>query len=181
MSRQALMVIDVQRALCEGPEAAFEADVVIARIDALAARARAAGCPVIFVQHEGTNGYLERGTEGWALPPALHTSGDDHFVGKTTPDAFNRTPLADLLATLQVQELVVCGMHTEFCVDTTVRRALAHGFPVLLAGDAHTSNGNEHLSAAQVIAHHNVTLSNVTSFGPRVRIGRADTIVFSAG
>ncbi|HEY0929547.1 MAG TPA: cysteine hydrolase family protein [Gemmatimonas sp.] len=180
MSRQALVVIDVQRALCEGPEAAFEADTVIARIDALASRARVAGTPVIFVQHQGTNGYLEYGTEGWALPPALRTADGDHFVGKTTPDAFNRTPLADLLTTLEVQELVVCGMHTEFCVDTSVRRALAHGYPVLLASDAHTSNGNEHLSAPQVIAHHNITLSNVTSFGPRVRLAPAAAITFSA-
>lgn len=180
MSRQALLVIDVQRALCEGPEAAFEADTVIARIDRLAAQARQAGCPVIFVQHQGRDGYLEHGTEGWALPPALHTAADDHFVGKTTPDAFNGTALPALLSSLDVHELVICGMHTEFCVDTTVRRALAHGYPVVLAGNAHTSNGNVHLSPAQVIAHHNITLGNVTSFGPRVRIVDTEHITFSA-
>ncbi len=60
-------------------------------------------------------------------------------------------------------------MQTGFCVDTTTRRALALGFPVVLVEDAHTTEGNRHLTAAQVIRHHNTTLANITSFGPRVR------------
>ena len=46
-------------------------------------------------------------------------------------------------------------MHSEYCVDTTTRRALALEFPVVLMPDAHTSAGNEAITAAQVIAHHN--------------------------
>ncbi|MDB6000704.1 MAG: isochorismatase family protein, partial [Rhizobacter sp.] len=68
-----------------------------------------------------------------------------------------------------VKDLIVCGMHTEFCVDTTIRRALALGYPVLLVEDAHTTEGNQVLSPTQVIQHHNATLANITSFGPRVR------------
>ena len=68
-----------------------------------------------------------------------------------------------------IERLVLCGMHSEFCVDTTARRALALGFPVTLVSDAHTSAGNAAISAQQVIAHHNATLSNISSFGPRVQ------------
>jgi nicotinamidase-related amidase len=68
-----------------------------------------------------------------------------------------------------VTDLVICGMETEFCVDTTTRQALALGYPVVLVADAHTTERNEHLSAAQIIRHHNNTLSNITSFGPGVR------------
>ena len=60
-------------------------------------------------------------------------------------------------------------MHTEFCVDTTTRRALAAGYPVVLVADAHTPEDKPHLSAAQIIRHHNETLANITSFGPQVR------------
>lgn len=66
-------------------------------------------------------------------------------------------------------DVVICGMPTEFCVDTTTRRALALGYPVVLVADAHTTERNEYLSAAQIIRHHNHTLANITSFGPRVR------------
>ena len=50
-----------------------------------------------------------------------------------------------------------------------MRRALALGYPVVLVEDGHTSAGNAVLTAQQVIAHHNATLTNISSFGPRVR------------
>ena len=95
--KSALLVIDVQRGLCEGQDAAFEADLVIGRINELSQRARRSGAPVIFVQHEGKNGYLEFGTEGWKLPPSLISQEGDLFVRKTTPDSFHRTNLEALL------------------------------------------------------------------------------------
>ncbi len=64
----------------------------------------------------------------------------------------------------------MCGLHSEFCVDTTTRRALALGYPVALVADGHSSAGNAVLSAPQAIAHHNATLSNISSFGPRARL-----------
>ncbi len=78
-----------------------------------------------------------------------------------------------------VQQLVICGMPSEFCVDTTARRATALGFPVVLVEDGHTSAGNTHLTPQQVIAHHNVTLSHISSFGPRVRTVKAQDVRFS--
>jgi len=77
--------------------------------------------------------------------------------------------LHEILKSQGVTELIICGMHTEFCVDTTTRRALALGYPVILVKDAHTSAGNSVLTPRQVIEHHNATLTNISSFGPRVR------------
>jgi nicotinamidase-related amidase len=169
MPRDALLVIDVQQGLCEGNARPFALEDVLARINALAERARAAGAPVIFIQHEGKDGYLEHGTQGWQLHRDLQPGAKDLRVRKTATDAFHRTELRAVLEREGIDELVVCGMHTEFCVDTTIRRALALGYPVVLASDAHTSEGSAALTPAQVIAHHNDVLSNITSFGPRVR------------
>ena len=165
----ALLIIDVQQGLCEGDGAAFESPQVIARINAVSAKARAVGAPVIFIQHESASGYLEFETAAWHLAQGLHVEPADLRIRKTTPDAFLRTDLQNVLQRQAVKNLIICGMHTEFCVDTTTRRALALGYPVVLVADAHTSAGNAHLSAAQVIAHHNATLTNISSFGPRVR------------
>jgi len=172
----ALLIIDVQQGLCEGEHDAFESQQVIARINTVSAKARAAGAPVVFVQHESTSGYLEFGTDAWQLARGLHAEAADLRVRKTTPDSFHRTELEELLRSHAVSNLVICGMHTEFCVDTTTRRALALGFPVVLVADAHTTEGNEHLSPAQVIRHHNDTLTHITSFGPRVRAVSADDL-----
>lgn len=179
MPRRALLVIDVQQGLCDDACRLLGLDGVIARINALSTRAREAGAPVIFVQHEGRDGYLEHGTPGWRLHRDLHVGAQDLKMRKTATDAFHRTELQAVLERHGVDELVVCGMHTEFCVDTTIRRALALGYPVVLAADAHTSEGSAALAPAQVIAHHNDVLSNITSFGPQVRPVPAADVTFA--
>jgi nicotinamidase-related amidase len=71
-------------------------------------------------------------------------------------------------------------MHTEFCVDTTTRRALALGFHVILVSNAHTSAGNAAISAKQDIDHHNATLTNISSFGPKVQAIAGSNISFTS-
>lgn len=178
--KTALLVIDVQQGLCEGAHDAWQSAVVIARINVVAHKARTAGALVIFIQHESTSGYLERGSREWQLARGLHVESTDIRLPKTTPDSFHCTGLEELLKRHAVADLVICGMHTEFCVDTTTRRALALGYPVVLVADAHTTEGNAHLSPAQVIQHHNDTLTNITSFGPRVRAISAETLQFGS-
>lgn len=164
----AILVIDVQQGLCEGPDAAHDCPGTIERINAVTLRARAAGVPVFFIQHESSVGYLEHGSREWQLATGLLVQAGDRRIRKTTPDAFLRTELQVALQALGVKDLVVCGMHSEFCVDTTTRKALALGYPVVLVSDAHTSAGNSAISPQQVIAHHNATLTNISSFGPQV-------------
>ncbi|TKB23284.1 cysteine hydrolase [Desulfopila sp. IMCC35006] len=165
---RAVLVIDVQRGLCEGPDAAFDCAGIITKINLVTRHARQVGAPVIFVQHESASGFLLYGSEAWQLADGLEVEPADLFIRKTTPDSFLRTGLELLLKKHQVEGLLICGMHTEFCVDTTTRRALALGFPVILVSDAHTTSANSTLSPQQVIAHHNLTLASISSFGPRV-------------
>jgi nicotinamidase-related amidase len=177
----ALLIIDMQQGLCEGEGRAHASDEVIARINHVANRLREAGVPIVFIQHESTSGYLEHGTREWQLADGLQVQPGDLQVRKKTPDAFLNTDLEALLKARGVEEVIVCGMYTEFCIDTTVRRALALGYPVTLVADAHTSAGNEVLGAPQVIAHHNATLTNISSFGPRVRaVNSADVAISPA-
>ena len=181
MDRHALLIIDMQQGLCEGPGAAWDTPGLIARINPLADAARAAGAPVVWIQHEALN-ELQHGSAAWQLADGLAPQAGDAFVRKTTPDSFNRTNLEALLRAQGVDTLIVCGMHTEFCVDTTCRRALALGWPVRLASDAHTSAGNAVLTPQQVIGHHNATLTNISSFGPRVQaVATADLIAALSG
>lgn len=175
----ALLVIDVQQGLCEGEQRAFESQQVIERINRVADRARAAGASVIFVQHESAS-ELEFGTDAWRLARGLHVQPGDLRLRKTTCDSFHRTELQETLQRHAVTRLVICGMHTEFCVDTTVRRALALGYEVVLVADAHTTADRPHLAAAQIIRHHNETLANIESFGVRVRAIPHGELTFGA-
>jgi nicotinamidase-related amidase len=165
----ALLIIDVQQSLCTGDHAAFESARVIDRINLVSHKARAVGALVIVIQHESPNDPLVFGTEGWQVADGLRTHTTDTYIRKKATDSFHQTNLNAVLQANGVQSLIICGLQSEFCVDTTTRRALALGYPVVLVSDGHSTVGNGTLSAAQISAHHNETLSNISSFGPRVR------------
>lgn len=175
--KSALLVIDVQKGLFEPTP--FDADQVISRINGLAARARKSGAPVIFIQHETAPGSaLGHGSSGWDLLGSVQVEPDDHFTRKTTPDSFLKTRLEELLKKLQVTHLVVSGYATEFCVDTTTRRAAALGYQVTLAADAHTTHDKPHANGETIRAHHNATLPAMASFGVTIKALSSEDIAF---
>lgn len=166
--KSALLIIDVQTALCTGRWAAFDIDTVVDRINALSDQARDAQVPVVLVQHEEEEGPLQFGSEGWQVYERLSAQPDDIRLRKTGSDSFHRTELHSILQSRGIGQLIVCGLQSDFCVDSTVRAALALGYPVTLVADAHSTLDNGILTAAQISAHHNATLENLTSYGPRV-------------
>ncbi len=175
--KKALLVIDVQRGLFDAAPRPFEADLVVSRINALTAKAHDAGAPVFFVQHENA-AELAHGSSNWQLEQNLTVGAKDTTIRKTTPDSFLGTDLQDLLTQKGIEQLVICGYACEFCVDTTVRRAAALGYPVILAADAHTTHDKAHASGAQIRAHHNATLADIASFGPVIEARPAAEILF---
>jgi nicotinamidase-related amidase len=172
----ALLIIDVQQGLCTGEHAAFEAGRVIERINTVSRKARAAGAPVILIQHESPEPPLQHDSAGWQLAEGLHTEPGDLRLRKRATDSFHNTELQSMLQARGIDHLVICGLQSDFCVDTTTRRALALGYPVTLVADGHSTVDNGVLSAAQITAHHNATLSNITSFGPRATVVAAADI-----
>ena len=175
----ALIIIDVQTALCSGEYKTFDCENVIKRINLVSEKARLAGVPVILVQHESTEDELFRnGSPGWQLAESLVRAQTDILIGKKATDSFHKTELEETLRKLGVDRMVVCGMQSDFCVDTSIRRALALGYPVDLISDGHTTVDNGILTASQITAHHNQTLSNIESFGPRVRLIKSDEVCF---
>ncbi len=59
---------------------------------------------------------------------------------------------------LGIGQIVVCGLVTEGCVDTTIRRAYSLGYKIELADDCHSTTDSNILSAEQIINHHNEVL-----------------------
>lgn len=127
MSSTALLVIDVQEEALEGcPDGA----AVVERINQLSQRAADAGLPVIFIQHEG---------EGGELAVALERPEGSLLLTKSYRDAFEATELEELLARLGVRRLIVTGVHSDFCVQTTALSALIRGFGLVFVSDAHAT------------------------------------------
>ena len=180
MPHTAILVIDVQRGLFDPQPRPFEADAVIERINTVTAQARSVNAPVIFVQHERAEGLLEHGSESWHMPAGLVVQATERALRKTTPDSFLRTGLERLLRDAKIDTLVICGYATQYCIDTTARRAASLGFNVTLVADAHTTHDTEHASAEQIRTHHNATLVNLKSFGVQLQCVKASALALGS-
>jgi nicotinamidase-related amidase len=180
-AKSALLVIDVQQDLFSGENAAYQADEVLERIAGLAARAREAGVPVVYVQHDGepTDGLCAIGTPGWEMHPTVAPQ-EGH---KINSDGFYRTNLDETLRGLGAETLYVTGFASQFCVDATTRRATSEGYDVVLVSDAHTTfpalEGSP-IAPEQIIAHHNATLPNLAYRHHKVVTQPAAEVDFAA-
>jgi nicotinamidase-related amidase len=155
----ALLVIDVQ--VCNFDESApvHGSSVLVSKIRGLIARARAAGRPIVYIQHCGPEGAIdEPGTPGWDIHPSVAPLPDDVMIQKHHPDAFQATSLQRELDSRGIERLIIAGMQTEYCVDTTCRRAYSLGYDVVLVKDAHSTWDTDLLTAPQIVAHHNQVL-----------------------
>ncbi|MEO7910374.1 MAG: cysteine hydrolase family protein [Roseiflexaceae bacterium] len=158
-SDTALLVIDVQNGMFAEDDPVYHGAELLATIGELLAKARAAEVPVIYIQHNGGPGHpLESGSEGWPIHPAIPPANGEPVIGKSTPDSFHETMLQAELEARGIVKLVVAGIQTELCVDTTCRRASSLGYQTTLACDAHSTWDSRTLSAGQIIAHHNDAL-----------------------
>ena len=172
----ALLIIDVQVGIIEGFRA-HRGREVLARINSLRTKARASNVPIIYIQHDGGAGDpLEAGSEGWQSHPAIKPHAEDLIIRKRASDSFFETTLQRELEARGTKDLVVTGCQTEYCVDTTIRRAVSLGYDVTLVSDAHTTVDNKVLTAAQIIAHHNALLDGFDAGSHAIAVKPAEEV-----
>lgn len=176
----ALIIIDMQVGIIK-PLPVYHGTRVLEQISKLLSGARASGTPVIYVQHDGPAGHrVEPGTGGWPIHPRVEPSAGEVVVHKRACDSFFETSLQRELEERRIDHLVVAGCMTEYCIDTTCRRAVSLGYDVTLAGDAHATDDTEHLTASQIIAHHNELLDGLDAGDHQVLVKPTGEISFPA-
>jgi nicotinamidase-related amidase len=157
----ALLIVDMQICNFDASSPVHGASDLLSKLSALLVRARAAKVPIIYIQHCGPEGAVDQpGTPGWEIHPAIAPLSGDIIVQKRHPDAFQETDLQRELESRGIEELIITGIQTEYCVDTTCRRAYSLNYAVTLVEDAHSTWDTDLLSAPQIIAHHNAVLGD---------------------
>jgi nicotinamidase-related amidase len=180
--RCALVVVDVQNDFChpDGSAATGGADLtdvtaMIPRLEALLAAARAGGVPVVFVRTEHDAGndsfaWVNRRLEEprSTVPQRTTRTGSwgaelfrvapepgEPVVTKHRYSAFAGTSLDLTLRSLGVTSLLVCGVATEVCVESTIRDGLFAEYLVAAVGDCcATYDADAHAASLRAIAHH---------------------------
>ncbi len=171
MTNRALIIIDMQIGSFTPRTARHDTDGLVARLNSLAGRVRQSSGTVIFVRHDGPDGDAHHPSQpGWHILPELEILRGDEIMAKTACDSFLGTELENILRANDIGELIITGCATDFCVDTTVRSALARGYPTIAPSDGHTTADRPHLNAAQIIAHHNAIWANFIAPGGSARV-----------
>jgi nicotinamidase-related amidase len=160
MDTTALLIIDVQLGMFDESDCVYKGSGLLDTLKTLIAQARASRTPIIYIQHNGGGpGHrLWPANPGWSIHPDILPAGGDVIIHKDHPDSFQETALQAELAKLGIRRLIVTGIQTEYCVDTTCRRAYSLGYDVTLVQDGHTTWDTDILKASQIIDHHNQTL-----------------------
>jgi nicotinamidase-related amidase len=136
----ALLVIDVQESFRARPAdwANVSAPDIADRVDLLVARARERGDKVVWILHtepDSDTVFDPRNGHVRVLEP-LAPRGTEPILYKTSHNAFTTTNLAQYLTVEGIDHVVVTGIRTEQCCETTARVASDLGYRVTFVLDA---------------------------------------------
>jgi ureidoacrylate peracid hydrolase len=158
----ALLVVDMQNGFLEAEGSMAKLGFPYQRLREaipgclrLIAGARKAGVPVMFTQYVYQPDYKDGGVVVEEIMPALKTVrlcakgtwdadlaagfkpyANETVIEKNRPSAFYSTQLDSILRAMKVENLVVCGVTSNMCVETTVRDASQRDFRTYVAADA---------------------------------------------
>ncbi len=158
-----LLVMDMQHVFLEGSSKVGDAEAVIARTQDLVSEFRKRGRPVIYTRHlhkdDGSDGgnlmwwwgsIIRESSENGQLHPSMAPEEGDLVLRKNTYDAFNGTELAERLQEMGVTDLVICGVMTNLCCETTARAAFTRDLRVKFVADG-TSTAADSMQIATLI------------------------------
>lgn len=162
LSNSALLVIDMQKYFLEPNAPAYLEDGpgIVPSIKKLINAFREKGLPVIFTRHAhkkgeptGEMGKWWRnklpwdGDENSELIGVLEPRENEPIITKNRYSAFEKTHLNDLLKRRNVDTVVVCGVMTHLCVETTIRHAFMLDYQPVLIEDACATEDKKHHKA----------------------------------
>jgi len=158
----AVLVVDMQRAFFDNNDSLGQAGIDVTPLQAaipgsikLVNLARASGVPVIFTRYVympgmvdfgrkyGANAETRKktnslgyGTDEIEIIPELGVRPDEVVIDKSRPSSFYGTRLEPVLTGMGVRNLIVCGVTTNICVETTVRDAGQKDYGTFVVADA---------------------------------------------
>ena len=177
----ALIVLDMQEYFVDDSSHAYipSVEAIIPGIQGLIRAYQQKDLPVIFTRHINTEENAGMLKSWWSdlitednplseIASALHYK-DALVLRKSQYDAFYNTGLDDLLKNQSVEHVLVCGVMTHLCCETTARSAFIHGYNVWFAVDG-TATYNEDF--------HRATLLNLShGFATPVLVGEALDVI----
>ncbi|TWH81657.1 cysteine hydrolase family protein [Sedimentibacter saalensis] len=159
MNNTILLVVDVQTALIE--EHPYNEQNVIDNIKRLITVARYNEKEVIYVRHDDGKGEeLEYGTDGWQIYYEIKPNNNEKVFEKQYNSAFLKTGLKEYLDSKKIDTIILTGLQTEYCIDTTCKAAFEHGYKLIIPEETNTTFDNEYLDGQKLYNFYNYKIWN---------------------
>ena len=155
MTREALLVIDMQRGFMEPtlPSIPYlvDSELVRSAVETTIHASREAGIGIVYTEHSLRGdrsdvpswldeqippGWMIRGSEATEIWPTLAPEQGEPVVIKNRFDAFLNTELDQVLRLRGIEHVFVCGILTNYCVETTAKSAMQRDYRVTVLDDA---------------------------------------------
>lgn len=140
--KKALLIIDVQNDYFKGGKCElFQPEIALKNIVDLKNSFDAQALPIYYIQHINASdaSFFQENSEGVKLHADIAPKATTNVIVKHYPNSFYQTQLLEKLKHDNVEALIICGMMTHMCIDTTVRAAKDFGYPVQLIADGCTT------------------------------------------
>lgn len=176
--RPALLVVDAQVGVLGG---VWESARVVAQLEKLVAKARAAGVPVLWVQHADAE--LPRGSAAWQLLPNFVPTAAEPVIHKSHNSSFANTELDPRLRSLGVTRVVLAGAASNWCIRSTAYAALERGYDLTLVSDAHSTEAlrlpdGKTVPAEAIVAETNAVFAWVSAPNVRTEVKTTEALKF---
>ena len=137
--KTAFIIIDVQNILVK---TRFQAKGLLEKVSYLQNQARSKNIEIIYVQDIADP--EAQTSEDWQLSELLSRKPNEKVFQKKYNSIFKETGLKEYLDKQGIEKLVLCGMQTEYCVDTSVKVAFEYGYQLIIPeGTCTTFDGKD--------------------------------------
>lgn len=172
--RSALLVLDMQAYFLDRSSHAYipSASAIIPNLQKLITAFAERGFPLFFTKHINNAKNAGLMNSWWRdlitadsptskITPDLNTSAGN-ILQKSQYDAFYNTPLAEHLQEKSINQVVICGVMTHLCCETTARSAFMQGLEVFFTIDGTATYNQEHHMATLLNLSHGFATAVLT-------------------
>lgn len=161
----ALLVVDMQKFFLESSSPTFTSGgpAILPNIAKLLSSFRSAKRPVLYTRHVHNPGGIDAGIMGWwwegmclegspesEIHENISPRPDEKVIDKHRYSAFYNTDLETVLRCQKIEDLIICGVMTNMCCESTARDAYYRDYRVFFPADA-TASDNEEMHLASLL------------------------------
>lgn len=154
-----LLVVDTQKLITNKNLYKFEE--FKSNVKKLIAMSRENSIEVIFVRHDdGVDNELTKGNDGFEIYEEFQPADNELIFDKTVNSSFKDTGLLEYLKQKKENEIMIVGLQTDYCIDTTIKAGFEHGFKMIVPANTNSTFDNKYMSAERNYRYYNEFMWN---------------------